>query len=132
MFSFYANGILSIVDMISRLVKKQFHVKITASVAFVLLCFWNVCYYSHITFCIDSIVLMIIDQYGMAGGHPQRSHPSQMLTDQSTYCFLPQAFVSYHCQVDKIVVSSHEFETYHIPLSTVLVALLACLVENWP
>jgi hypothetical protein len=21
-------------------------------------------------------------QYGMAGGHPQRSHPSQMLTDQ--------------------------------------------------
>jgi len=95
-------------------------------------CFWNVCCSSHITFCIDFIVLMINNQYGMAGGHPQKSHPSQMLTDQSTYCFLPLAFVSYHCQVDKIVVSSHEFKTYHILLSTVLVALLACLVENWP
>jgi hypothetical protein len=30
---------------------------------------------------------MIISQYGMAGGHPQRSHP-QMLTDQSMYPFL--------------------------------------------
>ena len=30
---------------------------------------------------------MIVQQFGMTGGLPQRSHPSQMMTDQSTYSF---------------------------------------------
>lgn len=75
---------------------------------------------------------MIISQYGMAGGHPQRSHP-QMLTDQSMCRFLFLSFSSYRCQMDKYKnknVTSHGLKTYHIQLSTVLVAFLAYFVEN--
>ncbi|ONM57005.1 Mediator of RNA polymerase II transcription subunit 8 [Zea mays] len=59
-----------------------YNIKIAEFVAFVfaLSCFRTVSFFAH-NFLYLMCCFIIISQYGMAGGHPHRSHP-QMLTDQ--------------------------------------------------